>query len=1187
MTGPDVPFARVARLAGVLLLLAAAAPAQLDADFTATPVAGVNPLVVDFTDTTTGGTVVAWSWTFGDGGTSGDQHPQHTYTLAGSYTVSLTVFTTSGFDFVQKNDLITVTAAPLVADFSATPVFGVNPLQVAFTDTSTGGTTTGWQWDFGDGSTGTRQNPIKTYKVATTTIFTVTLTAFIGQQADTVVKTDMITVDPAPLVAEFSATPVSGVNPLVVAFTDMSSGATINGWLWEFGDGTISPLQDPIHQYNAPGLYPVALTVYVSPQSETIVKRDFITVQPAPLVVDFDASVTAGENPLTVAFTDLTSGGSVTGWNWDFGDGNTSTLQNPSHTFTLPGAHDVSLKVFVGKQSEATVKTGFIDVAHAPLGRPLFNARTYLAGEGPFDIATDDVDGDGAPDVLVVDNLQSAVTSLLGQGEGSLEFVGSFGVGSGPWDIALADFDGDGAVDVAMAETNPGQVAVLFGRGDGSFGDSALYTVGSWTRAVAAGDVDGDGDQDLVAAASLLDKVFVLLGDGAGGFTTGASYTMTGLNPEALALALIDGDAILDIVAMDVGSSKVQGQDITVLLGNGDGTFEFATGFTPPGYVLHNAMALADYDADGTLDIAASRRSPDSVYIATGQGDGSFVMGVNVLLPVGASPRDIATGDLNGDGLLDLVTADYGTDSVSVLPGEGAGAFEYGRSYGVGSRPNAVAIVDADGDGRLDVVTADNVFGTVTVLRGDGTGALLSNSAFAVGTEPVSVAVGDFDRDGVQDLATADQDDDTVSVLLGLGDGGFVSAATYPVGNSPGTVVAADFDADGVEDLAVAVYLDNEVMILLGQGDGSFMPRGPFATGSGPRDIGIGDFDGDETLDLVTIDTLSHTVSILLGLGDGGFSSAGTIGVGTLPSGVAVADYDDDGALDLAVSEGAFGFVTILSGDGAGGFVSLGSIPVGGGPVGIAAADLDTDGNPDLVTADFTDSTLSILWGLGGASFSPPESVSLPSLLPVAILIVDADGDGHLDLVTGGQGVDAVGVLLGDGQGGFADNGLFGAGAVPYGIAAGDFDGNGRTDIVTTNSSSDDVTVLLNQLDTWTNLASGLPGVAGIPYLAGNGTLETGSDGSVTLDKAAPLAPAILFASVSSTPSPFKCGTLVPVPALTSVSVQIHVDGKFALGWPSWPAGLSGQSIYLQYAVQDATAVCGASLSNALRGDVP
>ena len=1189
MARPDVPPARVASLTAVALLalLAAAAPAQLDADFTATPVSGVNPLVVDFTDATTGGTVLGWSWTFGDGGVSSEQHPQHTYTAPGSYTVALTVFAIGDFDFVQKNDLIMVTAAPLVADFSATPVTGVNPLQVAFTDTSTGGTTTAWQWDFGDGATSMAQNPQHTYEAATTTSFTVTLTAWIGQQQDTVVMTDLITVDPAPLVADFTASPTAGVNPLVVAFTDTSTGATVTNWLWDFGDGWGSIQQNPVHQYDAPGDYTVSLTALVGPQSDTIVKRDHISVDPAPLVVDFSASVTAGENPLTVDFTDLSSGATGTGWSWDFGDGGTSPLQNPTHTYTLPGVHDVSLTVSVGQQDETVVKTGFIDVAHASLDRPLFNARTYLAGDGPFGLAADDVDGDGVPDVLVVNEIQDAVTSLLGQGEGGLEFVGDFAVANGPRDIALADLDGDGLVDLATASSNGAQVTVLFGGGDGSFGNGVTKTLGAWMRAVAAGDVDGDGDQDLVAAASLLDKVFILLNDGAGNLATGASYTVNGLNPEALALEFVDGDAILDIVALNVGSSKFEGQSVTVLLGNGDGTYTFGPGFFPLGYVLHNAMALADYDGDGNLDLAASRRTPDGVYVATGLGDGGFVMGANILLPVGASPRDIATGDLEGDGELDLVTADYGTDSVSVLPGEGGGAFAYGRSYAVGRGPYAVEIVDADGDGALDVVSANNVSDTVTVLRGTGTGALLSNRTFTTGEEPVSVAVGDFDRDGVQDLATADQDDDSVSILLGLGDGGFVLAASYPVGRSPGSVVAADFDDDGVQDLAVATYLDHGVTVLLGQGDGSFVVRGSFATGSGPRDIGIGDFDGDETLDLVTVNALSNSVSTLLGLGDGGFSSGVSIRVGAWPTGVAVADLDGDDAQDLAITESVAGSATILSGDGAGGFTSFGSMPVGSGPFDVAAADLDGDGVQDLVTANNGGSSLGILWGLGGGAFSPVEPVALPSLLPLTIRVVDIDGDGHLDLVHGNQGVDAVGVLLGDGQGGFTDNGLFGAGAVAFGLATGDFDADGRTDIVTANSDQDTVSILLNQLDTWTNLGSGLPGIDGIPYLSGNGTLETGSPGSLALDDAAPLAPAVLFASVFSTPSPFKCGTLVPVPALASVALTTHVDGKFELGWPSWPAGLTGQSLYVQYAIQDAAAVCGVSLSNALRADVP
>ncbi len=121
----------------------------------------------------------------------------------------------------------------------------------------------------------------------------------------------------------------------------------------------------------------------------------------------------------------------------------------------------------------------------------------------------------------------------------------------------------------------------------------------------------------------------------------------------------------------------------------------------------------------------------------------------------------------------------------------------------------------------------------------------------------------------------------------------------------------------------------------------------------------------------------------------------------------------------------------------------------------------------------------------------------------------------------------------------------------------------------------------------WTNLGFALPGVAGAPLLVGTGTLVAGSSGTLVLSQAAPSAPALLVIALAGNPTPFKCGTLVPVPVLTSFVLATSPGGGLPLGWAAWPAGLSGLAVHFQFGVKDAAAVCGVSLSNAVRGDVP
>jgi trimeric autotransporter adhesin len=232
--------------------------------------------------------------------------------------------------------LLRVTSLPLSAAIGATPTRGGPPLTVNFSDLSEG-VPTSWAWDFGDGDTSTLRNPTHTYTAVGNYTASLTVTDAGG---NTSTKTVGIVVE--PLAAEFSATPTSGPAPLATTFTDLSTGSPTS-WAWDFGDGTTSTAQNPSHTYTAPGTYTVSLTVTdAAGGTNTRTRTAYVTAQ--ALTADFTASPTFGTAPLVVAFTDATIG-SPTSWAWSFGDGSTSTVQNPTHTFALTGTYSVSLTV--------------------------------------------------------------------------------------------------------------------------------------------------------------------------------------------------------------------------------------------------------------------------------------------------------------------------------------------------------------------------------------------------------------------------------------------------------------------------------------------------------------------------------------------------------------------------------------------------------------------------------------------------------------------------------------------------------------------------------------------------------------------------------------------------------------------------------------------------------------------------
>ncbi len=270
------------------------------AAFTGSPTSGEIPLTVNFTNQSSGAT--SYSWDFGDTQTSTATNPSHTYTEAGTYTVTLTATNACGSDDEVKTDYITVTCTPPVANFSGSPTSGEVPLTVNFTDLSTGATS--WSWDFGDGvGTSTAQNPSHEY--ANEGTYTVTLTAINACGSDQEIKTDYITVDPCtPPVADFSGSPTLGEAPLTVTFTDLSTGAA--SWDWDFGDGIgTSTAQNPSYEYTAEGLYTVTLTVSNACGSDIATKVDYIEVtEPEPPTRAYALSDIPVYGTITGDFTD-------------------------------------------------------------------------------------------------------------------------------------------------------------------------------------------------------------------------------------------------------------------------------------------------------------------------------------------------------------------------------------------------------------------------------------------------------------------------------------------------------------------------------------------------------------------------------------------------------------------------------------------------------------------------------------------------------------------------------------------------------------------------------------------------------------------------------------------------------------------------------------------------------------------
>ncbi|AKB52034.1 hypothetical protein MSBRW_2781 [Methanosarcina barkeri str. Wiesmoor] len=404
------------------------------ANFFAFSTSGNVPFDAAFMDTSKGNPT-EWYWEFGDGGTSTQRDPDHTYSEPGSYTVILTASNDAGSDVATKAGYIIVkgsttntesttdteftkniestenTAQEPVAKFSATPKSGNTPLTVEFTDKSTE-TPTDWYWTFGDGYTSTQQNPEHTYSEVGS--YTVTLTATNDAGSDKKTKAGYIKVEESATdtdkpVADFFASVTSGNAPFTAVFMDGSVGNPTD-WYWDFGDGATSSQRDPTHTYSEPGSYTVILTASNDAGSDVATKAGYIIVKGSTTntesttdteftkniestentaqepVAKFSATPKSGNTPLTVEFTDKSTE-TPTDWYWTFGDGYTSTQQNPEHTYFEVGSYTVTLTATNDAGSDKKTKAGYIKVEESATDtdKPVADFfASVTSGNAPF-----------------------------------------------------------------------------------------------------------------------------------------------------------------------------------------------------------------------------------------------------------------------------------------------------------------------------------------------------------------------------------------------------------------------------------------------------------------------------------------------------------------------------------------------------------------------------------------------------------------------------------------------------------------------------------------------------------------------------------------------------------------------------------------------------------------------------------
>ena len=714
------------------------------------------------------------------------------------------------------------------------------------------------------------------------------------------------------------------------------------------------------------------------------------------------------------------------------------------------------------------------DLAGNPLttqnAAPSFaNQATFATGTYPSSVTTGDLNGDGMPDLAITNPRSSTVSVLLGNGNGTFKSQQTFTTGGGgPNSVKVADLNGDGKSDLAFACYGD-CVSVLLGNGNGTFQSPKTFSTGSSPSSITVGDMNGDGRPDLAVANSGNSNIpsttiSVLLGNGDGTFQPQQAL-FSGKTPSSIVIGDINNDGKPDLaVAWGYGIATV-----SVFLGNLNGTFQPQTSFAAGSGTY--SVTYSDFNMDGKTDLVVANYSSNTVSILLGNANGNFtgqvytfdhvspfVQSINRTTPVVATTN--ATSVTYTVTFSEAVTGVDLTDFAIAKMGTVGGTLT--QVSGSGS-VYTVSVNGITGVGSLGLNLVDD--GSIHDLTGIGlatqnAAASFSNQAtFGTGSAPNSVTLGDVNGDGKTDLAVANRGGNSVSVLLGNGNGTFASQQTFATGIGPVAVAMWDLNGDGKLDLAVANRDNNSVSVLLGNGNGTFGTQQAFTAGYGPRSITVGDLNGDGKPDLAIVNYGSDSVSVLLGNGNGTFTAQQTFGVGSSPRSIALGDLNGDGKPDLAVANYTSDTVSVLLGNGNGTFGTQQTFATGRFPFSITLGDLNADGRPDLAIANRLSNTVSVLLGNGNGTFAVQKTFATGAS-PFSVTLADFNGDGKPDLALANYSNNTLSVLLGNGNGTFGAQQIFATGVLPFSVTSGDFNADGKPDLVVANQGGS-VSVLL------------------------------------------------------------------------------------------------------------------------------
>ncbi|MCX7705802.1 MAG: VCBS repeat-containing protein [bacterium] len=582
----------------------------------------------------------------------------------------------------------------------------------------------------------------------------------------------------------------------------------------------------------------------------------------------------------------------------------------------------------------------------------------------PRGLVSGDFNRDGIPDIAAV-SYNSYFDCYLGNGDGTFTFASQNGTSYVSLYITAGDFDNDGIVDIAVSGYVNSIVHIYRGKGDGTFYPPGnVYVASAWY--ITKGDFNRDGKLDLaVASRSGSGQVAILIGNGDCTFKTPIYYN-TGGEPWGIDVADFDGDGINDLAVVNQFSKS-----LTLLKGKANGTFQLDFNLicskTP------FAVVSGDFTGDSKKDIALILNDSMIIFENSTQFKETGIFSNPVHYQAGQNPRRVIAADFNNDGILDLASANQGSNSVSILIGKNDGTFfpaknyDFPSAFGYDFYPADLVAADFNRDGKNDIAVPNRTGYTYGVMLNNGDGTFTVNIYPSKGFPYDSINSEDFNRDGKPDIviACSHYPNGGFLVLYGNGDGTFGNGTFHPLA-SAWRIAVGDVNKNGINDLAITCAYTSGVYLYNGL-SGDFLFYDTIPSGNGPVRSLFSDFNSDGNQDIAVCDWSDQNISVFLGNGQGAFHPASVyqFGDNSNPYDIVSADFNRDGAQDLVVARVSSLNLALLAGNNDGSFTPAGEFPVEAGyPRAVCTGDFDRNGTIDIAVARGENDGISVFYNL-------------------------------------------------------------------------------------------------------------------------------------------------------------------------------------------------------------------------------